>query len=466
MGITQGSSEELRKYGLRIYTTIKNGPLDKGGAQELTDFIMPPEEVLSYQINFDDWLHSHANKEIKLSLYSLLTKQFRDITITTNPIGNKDGILGASVKKENWTIAHKNILHIVNVFQNSFAHKQLGLIPLEDYIVGVKTKGCPIVPLNQEEKNPLQVLGEEINNNKGKLMKFYIYNTNKGVRDVTVTIGNDDYFSLGCEGAYGALHVFPSLAGHHENLDKNDINENQEGKKDPEKEVIKNEVKEVNEMINDKDKQKEGNEILEQKDIIINQTNEKKDEKIEENINEVDKKEEVKIPQENINKAAEENKLKEEALVHEKDNQKEELENNEEKNVQKEEEGNKLMDKKDSEEKKEEEKNKIEETKLEESKKKEEGKEEEKKGELNEEEKLEEIFNVNKEENTEKVEDIFKINKEENKEKIENNNVKENIFQNEEDKKNEEDKEENNEENKNNQVESNKNKKRRKRHKK
>ena len=41
-------------------------------------------------------------------------------------------------------------------------------------------------------------------------MKFYIYNKEKGARDVTAKIGNDYYFSLGCDGAFGALHMFPS----------------------------------------------------------------------------------------------------------------------------------------------------------------------------------------------------------------------------------------------------------------
>ena len=75
MGLMESSEEDLRKYGLRIYTIIKNGPLYKGGAQELTDFIIPPEELFSNQINFEEWVHSHANQEIKLTLYSLINKK-------------------------------------------------------------------------------------------------------------------------------------------------------------------------------------------------------------------------------------------------------------------------------------------------------------------------------------------------------------------------------------------------------
>ena len=46
----ENGEEDPKKYGLRIYTIIKNGPLDKGGARELTDFIIPPEEIYTNQI--------------------------------------------------------------------------------------------------------------------------------------------------------------------------------------------------------------------------------------------------------------------------------------------------------------------------------------------------------------------------------------------------------------------------------
>ena len=171
----ESGGEDPKKYGLRIYTIIKNGPLDKGGARELTDFIIPPEEIYNKQINFQDWINSHANQEITLSLYSLLTRKFRDIKIVLNPLGCKDGVLGASVKKENWTIANKNVLHIISVDENSFAQKELGLIPFEDYIIGVKSKKTSIIPLNQDDFSPLEILGEIIQKNKGKLLSGIIW---------------------------------------------------------------------------------------------------------------------------------------------------------------------------------------------------------------------------------------------------------------------------------------------------
>ena len=115
------SGQDSKKYALRIYTIIKNGPLDKVGVNELTDFIIPPDEVFSNQMTFEEWVKIHSNQEIILSFYSLLTKKFRDLKIKTNSLGSKEGVLGASVQKENWTVANKKILHIISVTENSFA---------------------------------------------------------------------------------------------------------------------------------------------------------------------------------------------------------------------------------------------------------------------------------------------------------------------------------------------------------
>ena len=317
------SGQDSKKYALRIYTIIKNGPLDKGGASELSDFIIPPEEVLSNQTTFEDWVQTHSNQEINLSIYSLLTKKFREIKIKTNPLGSKDGILGASVRKENWTMANKRVLHIISVKENSFAQKELGLIPYEDFIVGVKCQGTPIIALNHDEFTPLEILQEVVRKYKGKPVKFYIYNKIKGARDVTAFIGNDYYFSLGCEGAFGALHMFPSLDMEKNNINneiKNNIDEVKKENKDVKNDINSNEkeenLKEIkveeikdNNYVNDenKDNNKDNNNntiIKENNENSINIENKEKSENIlnkEENQTNKEIIEEIKIETKNEN---------------------------------------------------------------------------------------------------------------------------------------------------------------------
>ena len=360
----ENSDEDIRKYGLRIYTIIKNGPLDKGGAKELSDFIIPSEEVMTRQMNFEEWVQTHANQEVTISLYSLLTKKFRDIKITTNPIGSKEGVLGASVKKENWTIANKKVLHITSVVENSFAQKELKLIPFEDYIIGVKLKSQPIIPLNQEEFSPLDILMEVIRKHKGNMMKFYIYNKNNGARDVTVTIGNDYYFTLGCEGAFGALHMFPSLDSNDNKIEETKGELIKENKKDEiiskntqvdnkinvventpnfvpkknetEKKIEKKEINEnKNETKKEEDKKPDENasttiSIIKEENNNNNSTNE--EQKIIENNKEEKKEEEVKInevnnePQNNAEQEGNKNAIIEEKSVEKEEENKVEIE--------------------------------------------------------------------------------------------------------------------------------------------
>ena len=99
----------------------------------------------------------------------------------------------------------------LKVIENSFAQNKLGLVPDDDYIIAVKTKSSPIISLNKDEFNPLEILNMVISNNKGNDLIFYIYNKIKGPRTVEVNIDKDDNFVLGCDVAYGALHEFPKV---------------------------------------------------------------------------------------------------------------------------------------------------------------------------------------------------------------------------------------------------------------
>ena len=209
MGVFEENSSNIFQSGFRIYTLKKDGPLDKAGAKVLSDFIIPPDEVLNQILTFKDWISSIEDKTIKIKLYSLLTCNFRIIEIKANKYDSKDGILGAGVKFENYENAAKKLLHITSVKENSFAKDKLGLIPNDDYIIAVKAKNANIISLNNKEYNPLEILNIMIKENKGNDLLFFIYNKKNGPRTVEVNIGNDNEFVLGCDVAYGALHEFP-----------------------------------------------------------------------------------------------------------------------------------------------------------------------------------------------------------------------------------------------------------------
>ena len=231
------------QFGFRIYKLIKDGPLSKGGAKEITDFIIPPIDVLTQKMSFNDWIKSLSEKTVAIKIYSLLYRSYKYIEIKANNSESKEGVLGAAVKYENFERADKNILHITSVKENSFAKNKLNLIPNEDYIIAVKTKNTPIIPLNKEGFNPIEILNIIIKNNIGNDITFFIYNNKNGSRIVETKLEkekNEDNFTLGCDVAYGALHEFPQIQtedysnefNEEDKINKETINDNIENKND------------------------------------------------------------------------------------------------------------------------------------------------------------------------------------------------------------------------------------------
>ena len=230
-----GGSESTNPFqcGFRIYHLIKDGPLDKIGCKSLSDFIIPPTDIIKKKINFIDYLKINAGKEINLTIFSLLKRQSKIISIKCNEKNSKDGMIGASVNFENFTNAHKNVLHVLKVKDYSFASVELKLKEKEDYIIAVKPKEHEIISLNQEGSDPLTVLGNIVQANKGNECEFFIFNVKNGARSVVTKIGTDSDFVVGIEGAYGALHEFPFEESEDDNNNdnnnvssNNDINEN------------------------------------------------------------------------------------------------------------------------------------------------------------------------------------------------------------------------------------------------
>ena len=81
MGTSESNIQDPLNSGYRIYHLIKNGPLDNHGINELSDFIIPPIEVLENKIPFIDWVTSNAGKELSIKIYSLKTRNLKELTI-------------------------------------------------------------------------------------------------------------------------------------------------------------------------------------------------------------------------------------------------------------------------------------------------------------------------------------------------------------------------------------------------
>ena len=201
-----------KNFAFRIYKIFNNSPLKQLRVKELSDFIIPPNDLYSRKISFQQFLQEKKNQKIKLKIYSLLNRKIKEIEITVNDDNdNKEGLLGCSINYENYISAERKLLHVIKVKDNSFANENLYLVENQDYIIGIKTlNDGKFYSINDNKLEQLILAFSNILNiNKGKDCEFYIYNIKRGPKIIMTKIPYDNKFSLGCDVAYGKIHEFP-----------------------------------------------------------------------------------------------------------------------------------------------------------------------------------------------------------------------------------------------------------------
>ena len=201
-----------KEYAFRIYKIYNFSPLKRMEIKELSDFIIPPNELYSKGLSFKDYLKDKKNQKIKLKIFSLLYRRINEIEIEiSDTINDKEGILGCELNYENFIQAQRKLLHVLKVKENSFAKDTLYLIENQDYIIGIKIlNDGKYYSINNDKLNDL-IVGfiDILNKNKGKECEFYIYNIKRGIKIIITKIPDDNNFSLGCDVAYGKVHEFP-----------------------------------------------------------------------------------------------------------------------------------------------------------------------------------------------------------------------------------------------------------------
>jgi len=224
MGIVESSSLDQQYFGFRIYRLFDEGPLKKTGVCELEDLIIPPEDIVLNSVPFSDFIKQSIDKEITLRVFNLRRRNFKEITVTptTNWGDGKHGALGASVRYENYVSAHKNILRILKVNENSLAQK-IELIPQEDFIIAIRPENEDIISLNSNlNKDPLTIFKAIIKDYLGKNIEIFIYNEKLGARVKKVLLESKENGEImGCDVAYGKIHEFPKSSESGSLVDKN-----------------------------------------------------------------------------------------------------------------------------------------------------------------------------------------------------------------------------------------------------
>ena len=110
--------------------------MEKAGIKPMVDFIW--YEPVSKD---DPGIYSQAislqSKFMELEIYNLVSQAKRYVTVTPNNKWGGSSLLGATVRFENYSNAHKTVYYVSDVEKGSPAQKA-GLHPTWDYIVGSK----------------------------------------------------------------------------------------------------------------------------------------------------------------------------------------------------------------------------------------------------------------------------------------------------------------------------------------
>ena len=213
MGIEETTENSIieKNYAFRIYKIFNNSPLKSLGIKELSDFILPPNELHTRKISFFNWLQEKVGQDIKLKIYSLLTRNIKEFQIKIDNNDNKDCPLGCEMNVENYISSERKLLHVLKVKENSYAKDSLCLVENLDYLIAIKTlNDGKYYSINNDKLEQL-IVGfiDILKRNKGKKCEFYIYNIRRGPKVIMSMIPDDDNFSLGCDVAYGKIHEFP-----------------------------------------------------------------------------------------------------------------------------------------------------------------------------------------------------------------------------------------------------------------
>lgn len=202
-----GSSESVPipgggSEGYHVLRVQDASPGEGAGLEAFFDFIVAVENqrLDKDDDTFKNFLKSHIESPLKLTVYNSKTQTVRETQITPSRNWGGQGLLGVSIRFCSFEGANENVWHVLDVQPNSPA-AQAGLLSDKDYIIGAESV------LHESEDLFALVQAHE-----GKPMKLFVYNLDSDAcREVTLvpcsTWGGDG--SIGCDIGYGYLHRIP-----------------------------------------------------------------------------------------------------------------------------------------------------------------------------------------------------------------------------------------------------------------
>ena len=147
-------------------------------------------------------LQENKEKEVELLVWNIKSQQERLVTLVPSDSWPGQGLLGVTIRLDNYAGAEDRIIRVLEVEENSPA-AIAGLVPFKDFLLGT----------THQTLETTSVLSHILRENKDTVVEFYVYNTDSDlVRTValmpTLSWGQGKGL-LGAQVGVGYLHRLP-----------------------------------------------------------------------------------------------------------------------------------------------------------------------------------------------------------------------------------------------------------------
>lgn len=200
--------------GYRVLGVQPNSPASKAGLVSFFDFLVGVNGQLLFDngsnangdseyfedLDFVAIIKDNVDTELELLVWNIKSKTQRFISLTPTTKWEGQGLLGVTIRMDDYSTAEDNLLRCLYVTPNSPA-AQCGLIPNTDYLLGTTMES-----LDSEE-----VLEDILYEHEGGVLELYVYNTETDVVRVVTLMPNRKWGGslLGAEVGRGYLHKLP-----------------------------------------------------------------------------------------------------------------------------------------------------------------------------------------------------------------------------------------------------------------
>ena len=186
-----GAGQNVQGY--RVIQVQPGSPLEEGGLQSYLDFIVSANGTpLRAGNDFATIVSRNVGGQLALQVFNILTQETREEVVVPRSDWGGAGLLGGTVRYEEWTAESGSGLKVLSVLPGSPA-EAAGLVPQQDYILG--TDAVSLTHLDQ--------LASLVH--RYQELPIYVYSTEEQrVRVVTLKLKPGEH--LGIDAGQGAVH--------------------------------------------------------------------------------------------------------------------------------------------------------------------------------------------------------------------------------------------------------------------